>query len=330
MVTFFCVLTLNNMQLNSLVGKKIYQKQGFLQDGRRVPLTGVVVSGNFVTQIKTSDKEGYNALQVGIGIKKKATKRERGHVAKALDSSSSPVKQANSSANASSLPRFFKEIRVDDLEGAVLGSELNVSEIFQPGNIVDVTGISKGKGFAGGVKRWGFHGGPKTHGQSDRHRAPGSIGQGTTPGRVYRGKKMAGRMGSDTVTLKNLEIIEVTSDGVLLIKGLVPGSINSIVVVKKVGENKKFVPLYKEVIEEQLEEKSGGQPSVSDDVQPSGNNLTSEPASLSENQLSDSSENQEQSLESTLGLSENEQSSSVSEIESKEEVHPSSEATEDK
>lgn len=315
MVTFFCVLTLNNMQLNSLVGKKIYQKQGFLQDGRRVPLTGVVVSGNFVTQIKTSDKEGYNALQVGIGIKKNAKKQLFGHSKK---------------AGLEKTPRFFKEIRADDLEGAVLGSELNVSEIFQPGNIVDVTGISKGKGFAGGVKRWGFHGGPKTHGQSDRHRAPGSIGQGTTPGRVYRGKKMAGRMGSNTVTLKNLEIIEVTSDGVLLIKGLVPGSINSIVVVKKVGENKKFVPLYKEVIEEQLEEKSAGQPSVSDDVQPSGDNLTSEPASLSENQLSDSNENQEQSLESTLDSSENEQSPSVSEIESKEEVHPSPEATEDK
>lgn len=255
------------MQLNSLVGKKIYQKQGFLQDGRRVPLTGVEVFGNFIAQVKTESKEGYNALQLGIGIKKKAGKRQTGHSKK---------------AGLEKAPRFFKEIRANDLEGAVLGSELNVSEIFQPGNIVDVTGISKGKGFAGGVKRWGFHGGPKTHGQSDRHRAPGSIGQGTTPGRVYRGKKMAGRMGSDTVTLKNLEIIEVTNDGVLLIKGLVPGSINSIVVVKKVGENKKFIPLYKEAVEEQLEEKSAGQPSVSDDVQEDSDETLRSPQQLEE------------------------------------------------
>ena len=124
------------------------------------------------------------------------------------------------------------------------GTEINLADIFTPGDIVDVTGISKGKGFAGGVKRWNFKGGPRTHGQSDRERAPGSIGQTTTPGRVYKGKKMAGRMGQDTVTVKNLEVIGITDDGVLLIKGLVPGSVNSIVVVKKMGTNKKFVPLY--------------------------------------------------------------------------------------
>jgi large subunit ribosomal protein L3 len=224
------------MQINSLIGKKTYQKQGFLEDGRRVPLTGVVVKGNFVTQIKTSDKEGYNALQVGIDIKKRANKTTVNHIKK---------------AGLTNTPRFFREIKVEDLEGATLGSELNVSEVFNAGDIVDVTGISKGKGWAGGVKRWGFKGGPRTHGQSDRERAPGSIGQTTTPGRVYKGKKMAGRMGQDTVTVKNLEIIEVTSDGVLLIKGLVPGSLNSLVVVKKIGENKKFVPLYKEVKEEE-------------------------------------------------------------------------------
>lgn len=224
------------MQVNSLIGKKTFQKQGFLQDGRRVPLTGVSVSGNVVTQIKSSDKEGYNALQVGIGIKKKPLKRIVNHTKK---------------AGLTNTPRFFREIKVEDLEGANLGSEINVSEVFSAGDMVDVTGVSKGKGWAGGVKRWGFHGGPRTHGQSDRERAPGSIGQTTTPGRVYKGKKMAGRMGQDTVTVKNLEVIEITNDGVLLIKGLVPGSLNSLVVVKKIGENKKFVPLYKEVIEEE-------------------------------------------------------------------------------
>jgi len=228
------------MQIDSLIGKKTYQKQGFLQDGRRVPLTGVVVAGNFVTQIKTSDKEGYNALQLGIGIKKKSNKSLINHGKK---------------AGLTNTPRFFREVKVEDSKDIVLGSEINVSEVFQPGDMVDVTGVSKGKGWAGGVKRWGFHGGPRTHGQSDRERAPGSIGQTTTPGRVYKGKKMAGRMGRDTVTIKNLEIIEITNDGVLLIKGLVPGSLNSVVVVRKIGENKKFTPLYKEeVVQEEVSE----------------------------------------------------------------------------
>ncbi len=135
-----------------------------------------------------------------------------------------------------------------------MGSEINFKEIFAPGDLVDVTGTSKGKGWAGGVKRHGFHGGPKTHGQSDRHRAPGSIGQGTTPGRVYRGKKMAGRMGTETVTVKNLEVISITDDGVLLIKGLVPGFVSNYVVVKKVGENKKHVDLYSESQETPVQE----------------------------------------------------------------------------
>ena len=219
------------MNLTALIGTKKYQKQGFLQDGTRVPLTAVNVLGNVVTQIKTTDKEGYNSLQLGISTNKKARKSLKNHASK---------------AGLQETPRFFKEIRVDDLEGATLGSQINASEIFAPGDMVDVTGISKGKGWAGGVKRWGFHGGPRTHGQSDRERAPGSIGQTTTPGRVYRGKKMAGRMGSDTVTVKNLEVISVTDDGIILIKGLVPGNVNGLVMVKKVGENKKFVPLYKE------------------------------------------------------------------------------------
>lgn len=223
------------MQLNALIGKKTYQKQGFLQDGTRVPLSGIVVAGNFVTQVKSADKEGYNALQLGIGINKKAKKAIIGHSKK---------------AGLTQTARFLREVRVDDVSDVTSGTEINFKDVFVPGDIVDVTGISKGKGFAGGVKRWGFKGGPRTHGQSDRERAPGSIGQTTTPGRVYRGKKMAGRMGQDTVTVKNLEIIEVTNDGVLLIKGLVPGSLNSIVVVKKMGTNKKFVPLYKEVTEE--------------------------------------------------------------------------------
>ncbi len=235
------------MELVSLLGKKTYQKSGFLQDGTRVPVTGVVVSGNFVSQIKTTEKEGYNAIQLGIGINKKAKKRTVNHSKK---------------AGLTQTPRFLKEIKVESLEGFTLGSEINVAEIFEAGDVVDVTGKSKGKGWAGGVKRYGFRGGPRTHGQGDRERAPGSVGQTTTPGRVYKGKKMAGRMGSDMVTLKNLEVIEVTSDGMLLIKGLVPGILGSFVVVKKVGKNKKAVPLYKEVVEEPVVEETVEAPVV--------------------------------------------------------------------
>ncbi len=239
MWSLFLFFKPSNMQLTALIGKKTYQKQGFLQDGTRVPLSGVVVGGNFITQVKSADKEGYNALQLGIGTNKKAKKAIIGHSKK---------------AGLEQTARFLREVRVDDVTDVTSGTEINVSDVFVPGDIVDVTGISKGKGFAGGVKRWGFKGGPRTHGQSDRERAPGSIGQTTTPGRVYRGKKMAGRMGQDTVTIRNLEIIEITNDGVLLIKGLIPGSLNSIVVVKKMGTNKKFVPLYREATEEPVVE----------------------------------------------------------------------------
>jgi large subunit ribosomal protein L3 len=225
------------MQLTSLIGRKIYQKQGFLQDGTRVPLSGVRVFGNVIAQVKSADKEGYNAVQLGIETKKKARKSLVNHSKK---------------AGLTNTPAFLREIRVDDVVDVTAGTEINPADIFAPGDIVDVTGISKGKGFAGGVKRWGFHGGPRTHGQSDRERAPGSIGQTTTPGRVYKGKKMAGRMGQDTVTVKNLEVVEVTSDGMLLIRGLIPGSVNTIVVIKKMGTNKKFVPLYSEVVEESV------------------------------------------------------------------------------
>ncbi len=218
------------MVLTGLIGKKTEQTQGFLQDGTRVPLTVVSSAGNFVTQLKTSDKEGYNSIQLGFE-KKKAKKTGK------------------------EMPRFFREIRVDDLENVALGSQIQPSEVFKPGDIIDVIGVSKGKGFAGVVKRHHFKGGPRTHGQSDRERAPGSIGQTTTPGRVYRGKRMAGHMGYGNVTVKNLEVIDITNDGVLLIKGLVPGGINSILVIKKVGENKKFVHLYKETAEEPKEPK---------------------------------------------------------------------------
>ncbi len=241
--------------MNALIGKKQYQIQGFLQDGTRVPISYISVMGNTISQLKTQEKEGYNALQIAFDIKKKENRAITGH---------------NKKAGLKNLPRFFREIRVDELPTLPLGSEINPSDVFKPGDIVDVTGISKGKGFAGVVKRHGFKGGPRTHGQSDRERAPGSIGQSTTPGHVYKGKRMAGRMGHEKVTIKNLQVLEITNDGLLLIKGLVPGGKNTLVVVKKVGESKKFVPLFKSENSEELskpEESDTQKVSVSESVQ---------------------------------------------------------------
>jgi len=233
------------MNLNGLIGMKKYQSQAFLEDGQRVPLSAILVSGNIITQVKTDDKEGYNSLQVGFGINSKANKAKLGNGKKAgLEQS----------------PRFFKEIKLAEKGEFKAGTEILPGDIFKAGDIIDVIGVSKGKGFAGGVKRHHFKGGPRTHGQSDRERAPGSIGQTTTPGRVYKGKRMAGRMGHERVTVKNLQVLDITADGILLIKGLIPGSVNSLVMINKVGENKKFIPLYKEVKEEELTEEVQVQP----------------------------------------------------------------------
>lgn len=268
------------MQLTSLIGRKLYQKQAFLQDGTRVPLSGIRVFGNVIAQVKSADKEGYNALQLGIETKKRAKKSLANHSKK---------------AGLTNTPAFLREVRVDDVEGAVAGTEINAADVFAVGDIVDVVGISKGKGFAGGVKRWGFKGGPRTHGQSDRERAPGSIGQTTTPGRVYKGKRMAGRMGQETVTVQNLEVVEITNDGILLVKGLIPGSVNTIVVINKMGVNKKFVPLYKETVEgvseEAQSESAGDQTHPSDDAQavPTETQASDTP-SLNENQSEESNE----------------------------------------
>lgn len=232
--------------MNTLIGKKIAQKQMFLTDGTRIPVTVVDVMGNTVLDLKTVEKNGYGAVQLGYGAKKKSRKSLLGHVKK---------------ANLTVVPAVIKEVRVDGDEATLtVGEVLNPENVFKAGDIVKVTGTSKGKGFAGVMKRHNFRGGPKTHGQSDRQRAPGSIGQTTTPGRVYRGKKMAGRMGQEQTAIQNLQIVDVTTNGdrnILLVKGLVPGSVNSIVTVEKTGElsEKKFVALLKEEVktEEKVE-----------------------------------------------------------------------------
>ena len=223
--------------MDTIFGKKVTQSEKFLEDGRRIPVTSIMVWENIVKGVKTKQKHQYTAVQIGIGVDKKA-------------------KVKNS-------PLFLREVRIDEETNLPqVGSSLKATEIFKPGDIVDVTGISKGKGYAGVVKRHHFKGGPKTHGQSDRQRAPGAIGSTTTPGRVYRGKRMAGRMGHDRVTVKNLQVVQV-DDSYILVKGLVPGGRNTLLTLTKVGENKKFIPLFKEVSkEEKVSEVSKGEKKV--------------------------------------------------------------------
>ncbi len=216
--------------VNAIFGQKIQQSQGFLTDGTRIPTSFVSVGENAVMAVRTKDKHGYIALQLAFNQKKGAKKIKK----KGAEGKTAP---------------FLKEIRLEesDVEGLPqAGDVIKPGDVLKPGDIVDVTGISKGKGYAGVVKRHNFKGGPRTHGQSDRERAPGSIGQTTTPGRVYRGKRMSGRMGQDKVTVKNLQVVDITADGVVIIKGLVPGGVNTLIMIKKVGEDKKFVPFYKE------------------------------------------------------------------------------------
>ncbi len=190
----------------------------FTEEGVSIPVTVVEVEGNRITQVKTVDTDGYNAIQVTEGTKKasRVSKPEAGHFAKA----------------GVEAGRGLWEFRLENSEEFAVGAELNV-ELFNDIKKVDVTGTSKGKGFQGAVKRWNFSTQDMTHGNSLSHRAPGSIGQCQTPGRVFKGKKMAGHMGAERVTTQNLEIVRVDAErNLLLIKGAVPGSTGGNVIVK--------------------------------------------------------------------------------------------------
>lgn len=203
---------------------------GYDTRGRRVAITKVLVEPNFVTQIKTSDKDGYLAVQIATASKKSVKKPQKGH-----------FKKAGVPENL----RFVKEVRVseEDLGTVENGKEIKAGDVVRIGDEVKVTGTEKGRGFQGGVRRHGFHGGPKTHGQSDRHRAPGSIGTGTTPGRVLKGKKMAGHMGSETATTRGLEIIDIDrTNNIISIKGSVPGPYGGLVIITKTGQIKGYTP----------------------------------------------------------------------------------------
>ncbi len=202
------------MPLEGLLGRKLGMTQVFDKDGRIHAVTVVEAGPCIVSQLKTSDKDGYDAVQVAYGSRRRSNKPMRGHLQKLGDL------------------RTLREFRVIGEGGYALGDKVGV-ELFEEGDLVDVSGVSRGRGFAGGVRRWNFRGGPKTHGQSDRHRAPGSIGSGTTPGRVYKGQKMAGHMGAEQVTSKNLKVIaKDEGKGLLMIAGAVPGATNATVRVR--------------------------------------------------------------------------------------------------
>jgi large subunit ribosomal protein L3 len=211
--------------IHTLIGSKIKQSQVFDQRGYRKPITVLEAGPCWITQIKTVDIDGYDAIQLGFGHKRenRVTKPLQGH-----------IKKAGLEKKA---PRFFREVSIkpDSIENdeMKIGDTITVDQIFHPGDRVNVTGVSKGKGFAGVMKRWNFKGGPATHGQSDRERAPGSIGGTTTPGRVYKGKKMAGRMGSDKITVKNLQVVSIDAEkNELIVTGVIPGPKKGLIMIE--------------------------------------------------------------------------------------------------
>ena len=201
--------------LRAFLGKKIGMTQIYEEGGNVVPVTVIQAGPCFVTQIRTPETDGYEAVQIGFDEVKKLNKPRAGHV------------------KNSKMVRFLREVKADNSTELAVGQQINV-DIFAPGEFVDVIGKSKGKGFAGVMKRHGFAGGDRTHGQSDRMRAPGSIGGGTTPGRVYKGQKMSGHMGNVRITVKNLEVVQVDLErNLLIVKGAVPGGPNSLLTVRK-------------------------------------------------------------------------------------------------
>jgi large subunit ribosomal protein L3 len=240
-----------------ILGTKGVSSQVFTDKGVRVPTTAVHTRPCFVVGVRTKDVDGYWAIQLGFGQAKSIKK---------------PQQEILNKAGIKTPLRFLREVRLDTPDqklklevaegkkkgikvGEVefhVGDQVEPSKFFAKGDMVEVTGTSKGKGFQGVVRRHNFAGGPRTHGQSDRERAPGSIGMTTTPGRVFKGKRMAGRMGNDTTTIKNLEIISVTADGVVL-KGLVPGSVGGLIVMR--SAHGIPVVAVEEVVEESTEEK---------------------------------------------------------------------------
>ena len=201
--------------MEAILGRKLGMTQVFAPNGEARGVTVVEAGPCVVVQVKTKERDGYDAIQLGFGVRKHVNDALRGHLKRLGEF------------------RYLREVRVDDPAAYEIGQKIG-AELFEEGDVVDVVGTSKGRGFAGVVKRHHFSGGPKTHGQSDRHRGPGSIGAGTTPGRVRKGLHMAGHMGDARVTVKNLRVFESdAARGVLLIEGAVPGADGGLVQIAK-------------------------------------------------------------------------------------------------
>ena len=198
-----------------LIGRKVGMTQVFQDDGTMVAVSVVAIEPNTVTRLRTPDRDGYTAVQLGTEVTEKLSKPEAGQL--------------------KDLPKVktIREFRVDDIGSYEVGQTVSLVDVFNVGDDVDVTGVSKGKGTAGVIKRHNFKRGPKTHG-SDHHRAPGSIGPGTTPGRVYRGLRMAGHMGDETITVKKVRVVRTDPErNLLLVKGSLPGARGGLILVKK-------------------------------------------------------------------------------------------------
>jgi large subunit ribosomal protein L3 len=198
-----------------LIGRKVGMTQVFQENGTMVAVSVVAIAPNTVTRLRTPERDGYSAVALGTDETKKLNKPDAGQL--------------------KDLPKVatIREFRVDNLADFEVGQTLGLGDVFAAGDVVDVTGVSKGRGFAGVIKRHNFARGPKTHG-SDHHRAPGSIGPGTTPGRVYKGVRMAGHMGDERVTVKKVRVVRADAErNLLLVSGSLPGSRGSLVLVKK-------------------------------------------------------------------------------------------------
>jgi len=201
--------------ISAIIGKKIGMTQVFGENGEVIPVTAIEAGPCFVSLVKSQGSDGYTAVQLGFGSAKRLNKAAKGHLKGIGDF------------------RYLREFPVEDVAEICRGDKVDVS-FLKVGDSVDVCGVSKGKGFAGAVKRHHFAGGPKTHGQSDRHRAPGSIGAGTYPSRVFKGMRMAGHMGAARTTVRRLKVVEADPErSLLLLKGAVPGGRGALLTIKR-------------------------------------------------------------------------------------------------
>ncbi len=208
--------------VHGLIGRKLGMTQIFDEQGLARPVTVIEAGPCVVTQVRTAEKDGYEAVQIGFGIAKKLNKPEKGHV-----------------KESGHMVKTLREVKADDYSSIEVGQVFS-ADTFAEGEVIDVTGTSKGRGFQGGMKRHGFSGAQKTHGQSDRQRAPGSIGSSATPGRVIKGQKMAGHMGNERVTVQNLKVLRVDAErNLLLVEGSVPGPNKGTLLIRRAVKGQK-------------------------------------------------------------------------------------------